>query len=461
MAKKKSAAASSPPSGYLEQTFDPPSPSTFINTWTVDLIRGYRVRHDLGEFLASSAIVDALVTDPRVLASLGQRVSTPVNLTHEVKTAELPRGAKGKASLADEARDEVAAMFGRFAKTCPPHVQKEIVACFVMCGVAIAQNVWTPKPDGSRWDVEVRPWPIEYVVWNNGLRKYQILHSRGLETIEHGDGKWIIFAPWGYRSWMRGALRALSMPWADRQYGVRYRSQHAAIHGTPMPIGTLPANLPIDGLEGKKFQTLIRGIRAGRTAGVKPYGSVIEMLEAKTVAFQIFNDIVKNGNEDIAIALLGQDGTIAKGSVYTPPMLEGVRFDLVEDDAVGFDAPISSGMILPWTLVNHGDADVMPHAQHQVPNPEEDQRLDAQRAKWEAFAEVWTELVDGGFERTQDAADALAADFNLTAPMLAEEPPPLPLPTPPGALPPPPPPPGAPPSEPPATQPSPAPEPAP
>jgi uncharacterized protein DUF935 len=392
----------------LSHRYTPFPVASLPEDWTVDKVRAARKLHDQGQFYHSMRLVRVVTTDPRVKSALSQRVDTPTGLPIRAIAAG-PRAGTGASRVA---RDECEAMFTPRSYTAPPTIRRAILRDMVMVGVAIAQNVWTPRGDGERWDVRLEPWPLEHAVWNASINRYQVITTEGLLTIEHGHGKWCIFEPNGPRSWLLGAIRDLSMPWADRTYGIRYRSQHAAAHGSPVPVGELPQGIPIESAPGRLFQRLVSALLTMRIGGVRPFGSKIEYLEPKTQAWQVFDSIVRNSNEDISLSLLGQDGTVTKGGVYTAPAFDGIRFDLAELDTQTFEVGAQTGLVAPWAGVNFG-VEYAPTISTVLPDPEEDERREAFGETVEAFGRGLVALRMAGLEVTDELVTALAREYGL------------------------------------------------
>jgi hypothetical protein len=383
--------------------------------WTLEKIRTARKQHDIGNFTDTVRLRDVLTIDPRIESGLMQRCATPIGLTVDV-TASEARGGRGVSALA---KNEVTDWFDRGSRVAGHTVRRRILEDLVMAGVAIAQVHWRFDEEGGWWRVwSVEPWPLEFAFFNPSLGAIQLITTDGLLTPRHGDGKWLVIERFGMKSWMHGAVRALSTPWADRAFGIRYRAGHAQRHGSPAPVGELPEGIPIDSADGKAFQKFVKALWQGRPWAVKPLGAKVELLEARTTAWQVFNDIVKTSDSDIAITLLGQDGTQAKGGVYTSPQFKGVRFDLVQDDAQTLDGAFETGLALPYASINYG-AEFVPHIESAVPDPEEDARKASAARDVEAFARGVISLRAAGFTLTPDYVEDMATTrYRVTAPKL-------------------------------------------
>lgn len=391
---------------YLATTFDA-APSTTVGAWDVRRITEARQAHKLGLFTTSGYLASQFLTDPRIYAGLLQRIGPPFALAKQVQGSQWWNG-KG---LAEDVRLEAESMFHDGSRAVPPAVLGTIFATDAIMGCCIAQNVVKPRPDGSRWDFELRPWPMRHSWWNQSKRCYQVQTTTdGVVDVRHGDGKWVVFEPWGFESFDWGALPALSICYGDRRFAIRDRSNHAQAHGSPAIVGTLPQGIKPQSTEAAAFEARLRMLQNSRSGLIKPFGTTIEYLEAKTLAYQIFGDILTSNNQDIAIALLGQDGTTEnKGGTYTKALvLDGVRYDLVKIDIRGVEEPINSGFLRPWTILNHGEEKLASVLSWLVPDPREDARRAELAARVNAFNAAIAGFRANGFACDQAFCERLA-----------------------------------------------------
>jgi phage gp29-like protein len=395
-----------------------PFPSSPLpEDWTLEKVRDARKMHDVGVFFHTVRLRDVISTDPRAFAGRNQRCATPVGLTVDVSPSKERNGKGVSATVADEVRG----WFDRRSRVLPHAVRRQILEDTVEAGIAIAQVHWTFNALGGWWNVTgIEPWPLEYAFYDPSVSAVRLVTTEGLYTPRHGDGKWIVIERYGAKSWMNGAIRALSTPWADRQFGVRYRAQFAFRQGSASVEGELPDGTPINSDDGKAFQRYIKNLYLGRAWGVKPHGAKTELIEAKSNAWQAFNDIVKTGDADIAIVYLGQDGSQQKGSVYTSPMFKGVKFDLVQDDAQVLDAAFATGVALPYASINYG-AEFCPKIESAVPDPEEADRRAAVARNYEAFGRGVISIRSAGGDVTPDDWARMGDEYGITPPKLEKK----------------------------------------
>lgn len=390
---------------YLGHAFEALPPVTLSN-WDVQRIRVARDEHGQGIFANSAALSDAMVTDARIAAGLMQRLGPLLGIPRQVKGGTRWNG-KG---LAETVRAEAEAMLSPESTACPPGTLAAGFIATAMLGPAILQNVVIGRADGSRLDFETRPWPMQLTTWNEALKRYQVSTTDGLVTVEPNDGKWIVIEPYGPRSYMLGALRPLALVWADRAYAQRDRSNHSAAHGSMGIIGTLPESVAVDSTQGLAFKAAIRMLQRARGGLVKAFGSSVESFEPKTLAWQIFGQIVNSTNADIMLALNGITDTKVYKSIS---QIDGVRYDIVRTELGAATVGYNRGLLKPWALLNFGDEDVIPRLGWAVPDPREQERVDAIGRRFDCYYGAIQGAKKSGLKVDQAAADRLAELFGV------------------------------------------------
>ena len=396
---------------YLSHAFEARSPLDTM-FWDVERVRTARDEHARGCFERSAGLADAMMTDPRIFSGGLQRLGPLLGIPRAVRPGPHWNGG----GLSARVRTEAEALLTPDATACPPGTLAAGFVSTAFMGVSILQNVWTPRADGSRVDVEVRPWPMQMSQWNEYRRRYQLFTTEGLIDVEPNDGKWIVVEPNGPRSFKFGAVRPLALVWADRSYAIRDRSNHSQAHGSVGIIGTLPPNVSIDDEEGRKFEEAIQFLHRARAGMVKPNGSSVDTFEPRTMAFQIFGQIVKDNNADVMLALNGLDGTSVYKSIS---QLDGVRYDLVRVELGAATTSYNAGFLRPWALYNFGDEDVVPRLVWLVPDPREQERIDALGRQHQAFAAAVKAYKAAGFVVDQPLVDQLAKSFGVEPPKLS------------------------------------------
>lgn len=389
---------------YLRKRFEYYPSFGVSQSWMHDTIRGAIVSHDEGCFSGSTFLVDALHRDARCLNADNLRCATVAGFA--IATEAI--GYAPKRALAD-----VAALFDRNARACPASARKVLQSGGYMQGFRWAQVSW--ETTSTRWTPRVELWPSDLVDYDTQRQTFRAHTTDGLIDIKHGDGKWLCNEPMGPLGFRRAIVRAVALDWADRVMGKRHRSQHGAAHGAPVPLASLPADIKTDSNEGKAVQAFIDGVLRGRRGGVMPNGVSVKFLEAGTLAYEIYRQIIDGGAQDAEIAILGSDGMTQNtgGTNAKAHLIDGVRYDLVEDDAQGLDWCLSTGLVAPFLAFNHGDYKIS--VRHLIPDPEEDARRAAAGAKWQGIGKTVLELRKGGVEVTDELLHIIAREHGVPA----------------------------------------------
>lgn len=384
----------------------------WLGSWDAAGVREASDAHAAGDFQRSSQLFDSMLRDPRIFAAVLQRIGPPLSLVHSVQGASRWNG-KG---LAERARADAEVLFVDQSTAFPFGVFAGMFASLAVHGLAILQVVWHAREDGSHVDPVVSEWPIHATAWNPTRKGYDAITSTGdVVPIVHGDGRWIIVASRGSEPHRMGALRALAASWVDRANAVIDRREHAAAHGSPNVVGTLPESIEPKGKVGASFAAEIRKLQRPKGGAVLPFGSKVQFLEAQTLSFAVFENMIKSDNADIALALLGQDGTTENsGGAYTKILaLKNVRFDIVEMDVRASGTALTTGLLVHHAAKNYGRADVAGSLVWHLPDPEEDSRIAELANRHRALTELVAKYRAIGVEPN---LDQLAAELRVTLP---------------------------------------------
>ena len=393
--------------------------------WDIDAIKTARDAQLRGDFRFAARLADAMGTDPGLFTSRLNRLAPmrglPVVLEPANQTARALRIA-----------EEGEALFGRKGVALQRDHMVSLHRRYVDHGASVGFNVWTPRPDASRIDVELRVWPQEFLRWREAEHRWYALTLNGGEIpVEHGDGRWVVFQQEKLSPWTEGAVVPGSMLWADRAFAVRDRSNASRAHGSPKLVGELPEGVSLqkDDGSGNSVLTdeaaamidLLQTLFVGELPfGLRPAGSKTELLVSQSQAWQIWSEIIKSNNADSDRIYLGQDGTTqnAGGNYIKSERLFGVRNDLVESDIMVFAEAILTGTIEPWAAINFGDSKLAPARCWQMPDADEDARRTSIGEHQELFFRHIDSLLEQGFRVDQATVDQLAKTYGVTAPQI-------------------------------------------
>lgn len=375
--------------------------------WTVEAIRATRSAHIDGRFSLSAQLVTAMKTDAAIYAALLQRIAPSMGL---------PRGVTGRG---ERIRKEAEATFGAGDERLQGALA-DVFESVAMLGIAVLQVIWEPRPDGTRLDARLEPWPMAQVWWDAAREQLVAQTTEGLVDIVHGDGKWVVCALHTSRPWTWGAVLPLALLWPDRAYGIRSRSQSAEAHGQAHPIGELPEGLDTDDDAADALGEVLQQLHEARKAILLPAGTKVSYLESMSQNWRIFDSLIASDDGQIARVLLGQDGTATAGggNYVKDSVLFGVRNDIIERDTRSVAKCLTSGLLHPWALVNFGDTHDL-SLRWLMPDPDEDARRQSIADRTKAYTEAIQAYRSAGFAVDQDIADRLAAQYGVMAPPLA------------------------------------------
>jgi Protein of unknown function (DUF935) len=400
----------------------------FPMQWDIDGIRNARDAQLRGDFRIAARLADAMATDPGLFTSRLNRLAPmrglPVVLEPPNQTARALRIA-----------EEGEALFGRKGVALQRDHMVSLHRRYVDHGVSVGFNVWTPRADGSRVDVELRVWPQEYLRWREWEHRYYALTLNGGEVpVEHGDGRWVVFQQEKLSPWTEGAIVAGSMVWADRAFAMRDRNNASRAHGSPKLVAEMPEGVALeqedDGgnlvptAEAAQMLELLQMLFIGELPfGLRPAGSKVDLMVSQSQAWQIWTEIMKSSNADSDRIYLGQDGTTqnAGGNYIKSERLFGVRNDLVESDIMVFAESILTGTIEPWSAVNFGDSRLAPARCWQMPDADEDARRTSIGEHQELFFRHVDGLLEQGYSVDQPTIEQLARTYGVTAPQIAPQ----------------------------------------
>lgn len=293
----------------------------------------------MGMFSASAQLVEHMQRDDRVFATLTSRVMALTGLDFSIEPAS-----------SDEAStvltEKVQAWW---MLAMPESALSEFLRWGVMLGVALAEVTWVIEEGQSIPTVKV--WHPQFLRWDQALRKwYVITEDAGEIEVTPGNG-WILWLPFGERSWMQGAVRALAIPWLGRQWGYRDWFRRSEVEGN----GIIKAKVPgeVDNAKATKWLNSLRNL--GREAVVKcPEGFDIDIMTAKPGTADFFGKLIASCDSAITLVLLGQNLTtqVEGGSLAAAQVHSRVQRERTKADAESLSTGLRTQLLVPWGLLN-------------------------------------------------------------------------------------------------------------
>lgn len=345
-------------------------PNVAVQTgWDIEHVRGALQALVVGNFNGTAQMVDSILGDSRVQASLASRTSAIQGRPMRFKQPDKFKGSK----LAQECLD---AWTDHWPSMATEPVLSDMQVWGAMFGFWTGQILWdTSNPT---WLPYIQPWHPQYIYYHWQYRRYVAMTQDGQVPIDPGDGHWMLHAPYGeYRGWMRGAVRAIAPWWLARNYALRDWARYSERHGLPIGAARTPAGA--DPIRIEEFRAAVANLGQESilqlpTSTDTVIGSYdFEWLETKDPSWDGFLGLITQCNSEITLPLMGQNLTteIKEGSFAAARVHGDVRQAIVEADARAMSQTIYIQLARPFAAINFGDPELAPRGIWDV-SPEDD-----------------------------------------------------------------------------------------
>lgn len=369
-------------------------PNLAVQTsWSVADVRGALANLTAGMFDQPAQLVDAIIGDDRVQATMGSRTGGLFAKPLKHYASTLPGVDAGAAA---ECRDAWARVW---PKLMTEPTLSELQQWSIGLGFGLGQILWDMDPALNVPYLRIFHPRFSYYHWT--LRRYVAITLDGQVAIEPGDGKWLLHAPHGeYRGWMRGAVRAVAQPWLIRNFAYRDWARYSERHGMPIVKAMMPAagdpamvaafRSQLGALGQESIAELPQGVD-------KNFSYDLDFLEASDQAWQGFDGLIQKCEASIVLAILWQNLTtqVSGGSFAAASIHMDVRHAALEADARALSQTIYTQLARPFAAFNFGDADLAPRSEWDLMPTEE---LDEHAKVFLAFSQSIYQLRQSGIE---------------------------------------------------------------
>lgn len=387
-------------------------PPAVVATDFVDVnqIKAAIQAHDEGNFRSSALLWDIMLRDDRLQGVLRTRTTGLLGLPMSWSPAGevLVDGSAPKDKKAIEVSEEVQQNFHRFMSS---EVAEELLTWGMGLGVGLASLDIKVEDNPRRWTPQVRVWHPQFIYWRWDTRSFWVSTTQGPEEVRHGDGRWILYAPYGdQRGWKRGLVRSICLPFAVRQWCRRDWARYSEAHGSPVRKAIVPS-----GGDKKQKDRFVKDVAAlANDVAIRcerdenDHGYDVTLLEAGANTWEGFDKLMMKCDSDLSIAIVGQNLTNeagtrgTRGSLATANVHERVRGDILQADDRTFNMAVYKGMLQRWAEWNHGDCKLAPLGKFAT-EPAEDLQIVADSFK--SLSEVLLNLRKAG-KGISDAIDA-------------------------------------------------------
>jgi hypothetical protein len=425
----------------LARKIQPPIQGSGADTWTLAEIMDARDQQLVGNFRRPVALAASMRTDPALFTAYHTRLAPQQALDVEMK-------ASGETAASKMVTAESEGLFGIDGVGVTKATLSNVNGDLANHGVAIGCNVPTHRPDGSRVDLRMNYWPLQWVRWDEATQQLwtQVDTLPGQEPlppseqqyhmsempIVHGDGRWTVFAKFECEPWRQdAAILPGCLVWARHAHALRDWSKGSTTHANAKIVGAMPEGVALSDEEGNMtneaaaFLTLLQAIASLESpVGIKPFGADLDYIVNNSTAWQVYKELVDNGARAAARIYLGTDGIL--GTQGGAPGIDisqlfGVATTRIQGDLEAIETGLLQGLIEPWAAMNFGSSALAPKRLYLIPDVDADGEVKARGAKRQAFYADIKEQRDNGFQVTQQSVNKTAKEYKVDAPKLPPE----------------------------------------
>ncbi len=339
-----------------------PSARTFVE-WNPDLLKAARLTAQTGNLQLAADLCDDIISDDRVSATLDTRINGVLGLPLSFE----PNGDKRRRTPITKASSE------DWWLANPEDELYNLMMWGRVLGVGVAEIVVVQQ--GNRWLPKLKTWHPRWLSFDTFTNAWYIETKTEKIKLEAGDGKWILYTPYGTREpWNRGRWIALGAWTLLKKYAQTDWARYGEKHGGPIPVGTIPESKAADKKAKTDFVADLSNMGANG-AIVLPPGFEVKLLEATANTWRTCEGQIKTADNGITIALCGQNLTtqVGQGSLAAAKVHAQVRQDLIESDAETISTTLRQQSWRYWAQWNFGNPELAPYPQWDTKLPEDQQ----------------------------------------------------------------------------------------
>ena len=351
--------------------------------WTPDMIKAALSRADGGSMRAAADLCDDIFGDDRAGAVLTTRSNAlfASPLTFE---ASGDGRRKKRAVHALEAEEDWWTLF-------PEEELAALLHWGWVLGVGLGELVppevsSTEVSEGKRYVPTLKVWHPRALRFDWPSRRWLLAIEGGTEIeITAGDGRWILFTPYGRnRPWSRGLWRGMSLLRLLKRYAIADWGLHSEVHGNPIRVITSEGQ--VSPAIRKALANDLRDL--GRdTLFACPPGFDFKMVEATAKTWEMYQAQIQLANTSYSVQAIGAnlptELTANVGTGATAQHL--VRQDYKRSDAMTVSTMTRWQALVWWAAWNFGDRNLAPWALWNTEPPEDKQ---ATALTWKTVGEA-------------------------------------------------------------------------
>ncbi|MEM9696501.1 MAG: DUF935 family protein [Myxococcota bacterium] len=341
-------------------TFVEPSVRT-ATQWSPQLLRSVLTTADGGNLSRLADLCDNLLADDRIGADMSTRAAS---------LFALPFDLEGGGQRIDNATAV------DFEVLNPPEELTQLHVWGRLMGVGLAELVYPDaESETGRLVPSLRVWHPKHLRYARREQQWSVRVGHDgatTELIEPGNGKWILYTPYGAtRPWARGLWRGLALWWLLKQYARDDWGAHSE-HAARLFVEN---DNEFDSAENR--EQLARDIaQAGRGGVVVPPSNyTARLVESSASTSDLFAAQIDVANTAITIAIRGQNlaTEVQGGSFAAAQVHQDVDTRRLEQDAGALSSCLVEQQLLPYVALNFGAGRLVPIPTWDTSPPEDEQ----------------------------------------------------------------------------------------
>lgn len=316
-----------------------------------------------------SDLIETMNRDARIAGVLATRTHGLLGLPLEFEGGS----ADARLALADRGK----AQLSNFWKM---HNESELVKLLrwgLLGGVGLAQLVELPRVIGEAHKYKLDVWSPRWLTYYHygsgfGHTRWRVQTQSGVEDIVPGDGKWVLFMPYGERRpWAEGAWTQCAFSWLLKHFSMEDRANFGEVLGSPIWVGTTAHG----GTEKQRnrFLSELKGMgKNGKIVLPEKWDLQLREASASGKSGDVFDQQIKQSNEEMTIALAGQLVTtegmsgFSNGNVH-----ENIHQNLISFDAKRLSECLHDQVLEHWALFNFNTRSAAPWPKWDTEQPED------------------------------------------------------------------------------------------
>ncbi len=328
-----------------------------------------------GDLSSAAQLCDAIRSDARVRGTLETRKNALFGCELEFD----PAGHKSRSRSVIKALDDE----GEWWRMLPEPALAQIFLWGLLLNAGIGELEWRREElletddeekvilRDKRWLLLLHPKHPRNLRFDQQARIWQLMTQDGEIPITPGDGRWLMFSPFGANSlWQHGLYWPLALLWLSKTFSDFDWGRRNEARGRSALIGMTPEGSSNE--DRDKYAAQLAELRTKLGIAIPP-GYDLKAVEFGPTDHQTFKARIDWADGGIATLILGQNLT-AEPRIQTlaaPKTNDKVRQDYLENDAESFATCLQQHHLRPYANARFGNPELAPWPKWKTAPPED------------------------------------------------------------------------------------------